>query len=61
MYHDRTKHIDVKYHFIRDIISKGILKIGKVATQVNPSDMGIKIAPLNKFKNCLKILSIDTL
>lgn len=22
MFHDRTKHIDIKYHFIRDIISK---------------------------------------
>jgi hypothetical protein len=60
MFHDRTKHIDIRYHFIRDIISKGIMTIGKVATQFNPSDMGTKIIPLNKFQNCLKLLSIDT-
>lgn len=58
--HDRTKHIDIKYYFIRDIIFKRILKIGKIATQFNLSDMGTKVIPLNKFYNCLKLLSIDS-
>ncbi|KAK1627376.1 hypothetical protein QYE76_001691 [Lolium multiflorum] len=26
MFHERTKHIDIKYHYIRDIVAKGKLK-----------------------------------
>lgn len=61
MFHDRMKHIDVKYHFIRDVISKVLLKIGKIATLNNLADMGTKVIPLNKFQNCLKSLSVDSL
>lgn len=61
MFHDRTKHIDVKYHFIRDVISKDIIKIEKIAIQYNPSDMRTKVIPLNKILNYLKFLSIDSL
>ena len=28
-YHDRTKHIDVKLHFVRNIIENGVVKILK--------------------------------
>ncbi|KAK1686989.1 hypothetical protein QYE76_047837 [Lolium multiflorum] len=27
MFHERTKHIDIKYHYIRDIVAQGKLKI----------------------------------
>lgn len=37
------------------------MKIGKIPTQFNPSDMGTKIILLNKFLNCLKLLFIDTM
>lgn len=60
MFHDRTKHVDIKYHFIRDIISKWLLKINKIPTLYNPSNMGTKVIPLNKFQNYLKMLSIDS-
>jgi hypothetical protein len=26
VYHSRTKHIDVRHHFVREIIKKGIVK-----------------------------------
>lgn len=61
MFHNRTKHIIVKYHSIRDVVSKGTIKIGKISTQVNPSDMGIKVIPLNKILNSLKFFSNDSL
>lgn len=61
MFYDRTKHIDVKYHFIRIVISKGIFKIGKVSTQFNPSNMGTKVNPMNKFETCIKLLSVDSM
>ena len=36
MFHERTKHIDVKYHYVRDVISQGKLKVYKISTHDNP-------------------------
>lgn len=33
MLYNRTKYIDIKVHFTRDVIFKGVLKQEKVATQ----------------------------
>ena len=30
-YHDRTKHIDIKLHFVREKVSQGLIKVEKVA------------------------------
>lgn len=27
VHHERTKHIDVRYHFIRDVVADGSLKV----------------------------------
>ncbi|GAB2268189.1 hypothetical protein Dimus_038699 [Dionaea muscipula] len=58
VHHERTKHVDVKYHFVRDILSTGILEIAKVPTENNPADMGTKVVTVNKFRNCLNLLHI---
>ena len=39
MFHERTKHIDVRLHFIRDIISQGVIKVGKISTLVNSAGL----------------------
>ena len=52
MYHERTKHIDVRYHFVRDIVSQGAIVVNKIATTENPADMLTKPVPFNKFKHC---------
>ncbi|KAH9699088.1 Integrase catalytic domain-containing protein [Citrus sinensis] len=38
-YHVRTKHIDVKYHYVREIIESGVVLLRKIDTKDNPSDM----------------------
>lgn len=58
--HERSKHIKVKYHFIREKIVCGDIIIEKIHTDVNPFDMKTKILPLNKFRICLSLLHIDT-
>lgn len=58
VFHDRTKHIDVKFHFIRDIMEKKIKKIEKISTKCNPAYMGTKVLPLQKFKDCLNLLNV---
>ena len=47
VFHERSKHIQVKYHFIRDMISQEVFKLEKIPTEFNPSDMGTKILPLS--------------
>ncbi|KAL2232792.1 UNVERIFIED_CONTAM: Retrovirus-related Pol polyprotein from transposon TNT 1-94 [Sesamum indicum] len=40
VFHDRTKHIDVRYHFIRDIVGKNEIRLEKISSDENPADMG---------------------
>ncbi|KAL0286483.1 UNVERIFIED_CONTAM: Retrovirus-related Pol polyprotein from transposon TNT 1-94 [Sesamum radiatum] len=39
VFHDRTKHIEVKHHFIRDIVNKGVINLEKLSSEENPADM----------------------
>ncbi|CAM8928804.1 unnamed protein product [Rhodiola kirilowii] len=43
VYHERSKHIDIKYHFVRDKVENGDVMIEKVGTEFNPTDMGTKV------------------
>ncbi|XP_062102836.1 secreted RxLR effector protein 161-like [Humulus lupulus] len=59
VFHDRTKHVEIKYHFIRDKVTQGTVQINKVPTDDNPADMGTKIVSLSKFIHCMNLLGID--
>ncbi|KAL0430515.1 UNVERIFIED_CONTAM: Retrovirus-related Pol polyprotein from transposon TNT 1-94 [Sesamum radiatum] len=59
VFHDRTKHIDVIYHFIRDIVGKEVVNLIKIKSKDNPTDMGTKSLPIEKFKHCLNILNLS--
>jgi hypothetical protein len=39
---EKSKHIDICYHFVRDIIEKWLVKVRKIGTHNNPADMMIK-------------------
>ena len=58
MFHKRTKHIDVWYHFVCDIIARGDIVVSKVNTHDNPADMIIKTLPIAKFEHCLDLVGI---
>ena len=34
VFHDKSKHIEMKYHFIRYMVQKGIVKLQYIATYV---------------------------
>lgn len=59
VFQDRSKiYIDVKYHFIREIIEKGKVKIDKVFTGHNAADM-LTIIKINlKYKKLMKFKKI---
>jgi hypothetical protein len=42
IFHKRTKHINVKYHYVRAVIAEGRLKVSKINTHDNPTNMIIK-------------------
>lgn len=58
VYHERSKHIDVHLHFIREEIEKGNVKVFKVSTEDNPADMLTKPLPKKKFELCVELVNL---
>ena len=52
MFHAKTKHIDVKYHFIQDVLEKKNMELVKVHTDDNPADLMTKGLPPERFAHC---------
>jgi hypothetical protein len=36
-YHQRTKHIDIKYHFIREVVNNEAIKVEHIPTDIMPA------------------------
>ena len=58
VFHARTKHIDVRYHFVREILEEGEILLQKIRTEENPADMMTKVVTIVKFKHCLDLINI---
>ena len=54
VYHARMKQIDVRYHFIRDII----VIMQKIHTTDNPADILTIVVTVVKFQHCLNLINI---
>ena len=48
VFHDKSKHIDIKYHYIRDMVQKGVVKLQYVAT--NEQTDNVLTNPLARVK-----------
>ena len=51
VHHKHTKHIDIKYHSIREFIDKGIVNVQYVPSSSNLADPFTKPLPASKLKN----------
>ncbi|KAM1173977.1 hypothetical protein ACFX19_027172 [Malus domestica] len=58
VHHARTKHIDVRYHFIRGIVGEGEIILQKIPTKDNTADMLTKVVGVAKFVHCLNLAHI---
>ena len=57
IFHEWTKHIAVKYHYIRDLINKGILDLIYIPTNVQKADGFTKALDKVKFKEFIRMLN----
>ena len=58
MFHERMKHIDVRYHFVCEIIARGDIVVSKVETQDNPVNMMTKSLNIAKFVHCSNLVGL---
>jgi hypothetical protein len=56
MFHERTKHNNIKYHYAREVITEGRLKVPKISTHDNPADLMMKPILDAKFELCSSLV-----
>nr|GEX84407.1 retrovirus-related Pol polyprotein from transposon TNT 1-94 [Tanacetum cinerariifolium] len=59
--HSRTKHIDVRYHFIKEKVKKGIVELFFVGTEYQLADLFTKSLLVERFKYLVRRLSMRCL
>ena len=56
VHHDRTKHIDIRYHRIREFILDGTIQMFHVSSQDNPADIFTKSVTVSVFKRLIRFV-----
>lgn len=59
LFHKRTKHIDVRHHFVRDCVAKTDVKIEYISTSDMPADIFTKSLNSSKHYKFLNLLGIS--
>ncbi|CAA0821932.1 Spc97 / Spc98 family of spindle pole body (SBP) component [Striga hermonthica] len=59
MYHSRTKHIDVRYHWLRQAMEEQQFKLEKIHTDDNPADMMMKVVTGGKLQLCAELIGLE--
>ncbi|GJW33634.1 retrovirus-related pol polyprotein from transposon TNT 1-94 [Tanacetum coccineum] len=55
---ERTKHINVRYHFIKEVLEAKTVKVLKVGTEHNVVDALTKVVLGRKLQHCLELLKV---
>lgn len=58
MYLMKGRNIDIRLHFVIDVITQERIKLEKISTLVNPIDILTKAIPINKFEQGLDLLNM---
>jgi transposase InsO family protein len=56
VHHERTKHIDIRYHRIREFILDGTIALFYVKSEDNPADIFTKSVSISTFKHIITIV-----
>ncbi|XP_074366051.1 uncharacterized protein LOC141707005 [Apium graveolens] len=60
-FHGCSKHIDVRYHLIRECVEKGFIVIKHMSTEVQRADILTKPMSMDKFGRIRKFLGVKDL
>ena len=55
----RVKHIDLKFHFVKDALEAGQVSLFDVPTTENPADMLIKIMDPETLKDLSRLIGLS--
>ena len=58
IFHTKTKNIEVKYHFIREMLEDKLMKLMKVHTDDNPIDLLTKALSPEQFAHCRALMGV---
>ena len=58
--HQRTKHVDIKYHFIRQKVSSGEVIMLYLRTDQQPADSLTKALDHQKFEQCREAMGLQS-
>lgn len=61
VFHGRSKHIDVRYHFIRECVERGEVILQHVSSNEQRADIMTKALIKNKFEDMRKLLGVKNL
>jgi len=61
VYHERTKHIEVDYHFVRDKIKDGMIHPSYVPSKSQLAYLFTKVVPLEQHQKLLVKLGVSHL
>lgn len=61
VFHGRSKHIDIRYHFIRECVERKEIQIEHVSTELQRADILTKGLTTVKFERMRKLLGVKEL
>ncbi|XP_074351548.1 secreted RxLR effector protein 161-like [Apium graveolens] len=61
VFHGRSKHIDIRYHFIRECVQRGKIIIKHIRTDEQRADSLTKALPIAKFERMRRLLGVKDL
>lgn len=61
VFHGRSKHIDIRFHFVRECVERGEIIVKHVKTEHQKADVLTKAMPAAKFEQMRKLLGVKDL
>lgn len=59
--HGRTKHIDIKFHFLRDLVKEGVVELIHCGTSEQMADIMTKPLKLESFLKLRNMLGVQSM
>src|SRR6187551_259815 len=58
VFHKRSKHIDISFHYTRELVENGEIVVEYLQTDYMPADILTKSLTKCKHENCVKMLNL---